>query len=118
MSSLTISCKSLIECTKYLLQNGIEYVLTERFSQDVLEEYFGNKTKLGKRNDNPDIEQFGYNANTLRIPREVSRISGNMRGRRTWESVSEDIIPKRSRKNKQTSMIRYFIMLFNTFYFL
>ena len=101
---LTISCKSLIECTKYLLQNGVEYVLSERFSQDVLEEYFGNQRKLGKRNDNPDIEQFGYNANTLRIQREVSRISGNTRGRydskRTWESVSEDIIPKRARKNK------------------
>ena len=80
------------------------YVLSERFSQDVLEEYFGNQRKLGKRNDNPDIEQFGHNANTLRIQREVSRISGNTRGRydnkRTWESVSNELIPKKSRKNK------------------
>ena len=29
-------------CTKFLLHEGMEYLLTERFSQNVLEQYFGN----------------------------------------------------------------------------
>ena len=50
-------CSSLIKltCVKFLLGEGMEYVLLERFCQDVLEEYFGNQRKLGVRNDNPDI---------------------------------------------------------------
>ena len=68
---LIISCRSLIECVKFLLAEGVEYVLAERFCQDVLEEYFGNQRKLGNRNDNPDIHQLGYNAYTLRIQKYI-----------------------------------------------
>ena len=37
-----ITCYSTVDCVKFLLQEGMELVLTERFSQDALEEYFGN----------------------------------------------------------------------------
>ena len=101
---LIISCNSLIECVQYLINEGVEYVLSERFSQDVLEEYFGNQRKLGKRYDNPDVDQFGHNTNTLRIQREVSWISGNTRGRydnkRSWDCVSDEIMMKRVLKQK------------------
>ena len=46
---------SVIEATKFLLNEGMEFVLTERFCQDALEEYFGTQRKLTKRRDNPDI---------------------------------------------------------------
>ena len=78
-NGLIISCKSLIGCRKFLLDEGAEYILSERFCQDILEEYFGNQRKLGMRNENPDINQFGYNANTLRIQCNVSCTSGNTR---------------------------------------
>lgn len=42
-----ITVHSAIEATKFLLQEGMEYVLTERFCQDPVEEYFGNQRKLG-----------------------------------------------------------------------
>ncbi|XP_068737221.1 uncharacterized protein [Montipora capricornis] len=35
-----ISARSTIECTKFLLSEGMEYVLTERYCQDPVEEYF------------------------------------------------------------------------------
>ena len=70
-----------IESTKFLLQDGTEFVLAERFCQDPVEEYFGNQRKLGRRSGNPDIHAFGYNAKTLRIQRTVSCQSGNTRGR-------------------------------------
>lgn len=77
-----ISVHSAIKDTKFLLQEGMEFVLTERFCQDPLEKYFGSQRKLGQRNDNPDIKTFGYNNNTIRIQRAVSCQSGNTRGRK------------------------------------
>ena len=99
-----ISVHSAIEATKFLLQEGMEFVLTERFCQDTIEEYFGSQRKLGRRNDNPDIKTFGYNNNTIRIQRAVSCQSGNTRGRkdkrRTWEQVTNDPLPCRKTPRK------------------
>ena len=43
----------------------MEFILTERFCQDLLEEYIGNQRKIGGRSENPDIFQFGYNDSTI-----------------------------------------------------
>ena len=88
---------SVIEATQFLLQEGMDFVLTERLCQDALKEYFGHQRKLGRQNDNPDIQAFGYNNNAIRIQRQVSCQSGNTRGRkdrtRAWEQVTDDPIP-------------------------
>ena len=42
-----ITTLSVVEATRFLLSEGMEYVLTERFCQDPVEEYFGNQRKLG-----------------------------------------------------------------------
>ena len=64
--------------------------------------YFGHQRKLGRRNDNPDIQAFGYNNNAIRIQRQVSCLSGNTRGRkdrtRAWEQVTDDPIPCKKKK--------------------
>lgn len=82
----------------------MEYVLTERFCQDPVEEYFGNQRKLGRRNDNPDVQSFGYHDNTIRIQRTVSCQSGNTRGRkdrqRAWVEVTNDPLPVRKKPKK------------------
>lgn len=67
-----LTFQSTIESTKFLLQEGMEYVLTERFCQDPAEELFGKQRQLGRRSDNPDTSQFGYNNNTIRIERSIS----------------------------------------------
>ena len=99
---LQISAYSVVEATKFLLNEGVEYVLTERFCQDPLEEYFGNQRKLGRRNDNHDVKMFGSNNNTIRAQRSVSCQSGNTRGRkdrdRSWVNVSDDPVPKRKKQ--------------------
>ena len=68
----------------------------------MVEEYFGHQLKLGRGSDNPDIVQFGYNNNALRIQRYTSQITGNTRGlycnKKTWEEVSDDPVPKRKQK--------------------
>lgn len=96
-----ITVYSAIEATKFLLHEGMEFVLTERFCQDPVEEYFGNQRKLGRRSDNPDIRTFGYNNNTIRIQRTVSCQSGNTRGRRdachAWDQVTHTKLPCRKK---------------------
>ena len=98
-----ITTYSVIEASKFLLQEGMEYVLTERFCQDPIEEYFGSQRKIGRRSDNSDIKMFGYNDNTIRIQRSVSCQSGNTRGRRdrkkAWVEVTDEPLPKRKKKD-------------------
>ncbi len=38
---LQTTAHALIECVQFLLQNGFQYVLTNKFSQDPLEDHFG-----------------------------------------------------------------------------
>ena len=59
ISSLTyegikISIKSLQEIIPYLLRNGFDYVLSENFCQDDLENYFGRQRAIGSRKTNPN----------------------------------------------------------------
>ena len=64
---LQITVYSITECVKYLLNSGLKFVLTEKFNQDVVEEYFGRQRGFGRQNDNPTLLKFGYNANTIRM---------------------------------------------------
>ena len=72
---IQITVHFMVEVTKYLLGQGMEYVPTERFCQDPVEEYFGNKRMLGRRCDNPDIQTFGHNDNTIRIPKLLATMT-------------------------------------------
>ena len=54
-NGLKMSFYSHIEAMQFLLAEGFQYVLSERFMQDVIEDYRGPRT------DNPTAQQFGYN---------------------------------------------------------
>ncbi|KXJ22182.1 hypothetical protein AC249_AIPGENE4182 [Exaiptasia diaphana] len=90
------------KCTKFLLPEGMENVLTERFFQDPVEEFFGKQRQLGLRSDNPDVKAFGYNSNTIRIERSISCQSGNTRGRKdkkkAWVQVTDEKLPSRKKR--------------------
>ena len=98
-----ITVYSLIEAVKFLLQEGMEYVLSEKFCQDPCEEYFGVQRSLGRRCDNPDSQIFGYNDNAIRIQRHISSNTGNTRGRHRdnstkWCDITDDKLERRKRK--------------------
>ena len=63
---LKISVNSIIEATQLLLGHQVKYVLTERFCQDLLENWFGRQISLGSRKNNPSMADFGYNYNVIR----------------------------------------------------
>ena len=46
---IQVSVKSLIHCVKFLLNSGVSYVLTEKFCQDDLENYFGTSRSSRRR---------------------------------------------------------------------
>ena len=47
--------------------------LTERFSQDPIESYFGDQRSRGHRNTNPNVQQFNQATNILRISSGLSK---------------------------------------------
>ena len=77
---LKITTHSTIKVVKFLLLQDIPFVLPERLNDDCLAEYFGKHQALGRRNDNPDLRQFGYQSSTLRIQRSVAPVTGNTKG--------------------------------------
>eukprot|EP00795_Rhopilema_esculentum_P016139 gene16139-7501_t len=78
---LQITVYSAVECVQQLLRSGMPYVLTERFSQDDCEEYFSCQRAIGRSSENPNMQQFGYNANNIRVGMAVSTVTGNTSGK-------------------------------------
>ena len=58
---------------------------------------------LGRRSDNPDIYQFGYNDNSIRSARGVVPMTGNTRGKYKkrvppWSTVDNTPLGKRKKQ--------------------
>lgn len=78
-------------------------ILSERISQDPLENYFGRQRARGGRNENPNLQQCMVNAAALRIQKSVALdpVRGNCRRKRRAELdeatvISESVpLPKR-----------------------
>ena len=96
---IRITCYSVTEAIKYLLQNGVSYVLPECFCQDPLENYYGTQRSLGRRKDNPTVYMCGYNDNTIRNLKSFPPIAGNVRGESNIE-VDSKPLPCRISKRK------------------
>jgi hypothetical protein len=96
---IQMTVNSLKECVRFLLNNGVKYVLTERFCQDDLENYFGRQRAIGYSQDNPRIIDVGYNDNTIKTQFSVRPIGGNVRGTSDskWNEISSEPLPKRKR---------------------
>ena len=52
---LKITVHSVIELVKFLITDKVLYLLTERFCQDPLENYFGNQCSSGAQKDDPSM---------------------------------------------------------------
>ena len=95
-----------------MLSEGFDFVLTERFCQDDVEEYFGYQRAQGRRSDNTTATEFGYNYLKIATLRDVApqSVEGNVSGRHSgqskWSVVSQEPLPKKkSRKSEKESTI-------------
>ena len=84
--------------------DDVEYLLTEKFSQDPLEEYFSKQRGSGGSSDNPDSFQFGHTFNSLIVSASaaVRSTCGNCQNKRREEdsqpsALSDDALQKRKR---------------------
>ena len=100
---LKMTVTSAIAITKFLLNEGFEFVLTERFCQDDVEEYFGFQRAQGRRSDNPTAAEFNYNDLRIATLRDIApqSVQGNVCGRhsgsrRKWCDVSDEPLPKKT----------------------
>lgn len=99
---LKITVNSIVKSVKFLLENDIcKYVLTERFCQDPLENYFGRQRSMGARKDNPTVRDFGYNDNAIRNQKVFRPIAaGNCIDQASIE-LSNEPVPCRKRVKKE-----------------
>lgn len=102
MDHIILTVHSFIELGPQLLQlDGVEYLLSEVFSQDPLERYFSRQRHRGGSCDNPTAQLVPYNAATLVQQKAVYR------DLKTMNVQTEDIpledaskpLPKRARKS-------------------
>ena len=89
--------KSFIKLTRTLLGEGAMFVLSEKFSQDPLEEHFGRQRRGGGNNENPNYHQFQKQEVSLNIMRSdlVHDIRGNSSGK-DKEKTKIDVNDKRT----------------------
>ncbi len=107
-SYVSSTVKSFVEMTKVLLSQpdspGL-FLLSERISQDPLENYFGMQRSRGQRSGNPNIVESLQNAVAIRAQKslELDRVRGNCRRKRLldnpeFEVRKEDEVPMPKRK--------------------
>ena len=87
---------------------GVETFLSERLTQDPLEQFFGMQRQRGGTSENPSVQAFCKNTQALRVVNSVcSGVSrGNYRGRKESQSQlaiedkENEQLPKRKRSHK------------------
>ena len=102
---ILITVNSLIEVIQFLLNNNVPYVLTERFSQDPLENYFGYQRSSCSRRDNPTIHDFGYNDNAIRNQKVFLPIAGSNSTSNEKPDVLINCDPVPCRKKKKVNSL-------------
>ncbi|XP_071502692.1 uncharacterized protein [Diadema antillarum] len=76
LHGLQLTVRSFVTLAKQMLtEPGVQYILSEKFSQDPLEEYFSKQRGIGGRHDNPSVSQFGSNMQTLQVAGACIRAS-------------------------------------------
>ena len=76
----------------------VDYLLSERFSQDPLEMYFSKQRSVGGSSDNPTAEQFGHNMMALHVSGAALKASkrANVKDREErYPHIDNTPLPKR-----------------------
>ena len=94
--------------SNFLLGEGFEGGLTERFCQDDVEEYFGYQRAQGRRADNPTAAEFGYNDLRISALRDTApvaegNVAGGHSGQQTIVSVFLTSLYQNDRKSNEHS---------------
>ena len=96
---MEITVNSLVECIKYCLNRGMEFVLTERFNQDPIEQHFGLHRSSCGANTNPNLQEFNNSMVKLRTvgSQVVAPFRGNTARKLDYQAVNDTPLRKRKR---------------------
>ena len=87
-----------------LSEDGVDYVLSDKFNQDPLEEHFGKQRACGGSNENPSLKEYMDNERKLVAKSEMIRVMrGNTRGRQEEQTIDindDRLLPKRKEKGE------------------
>ena len=79
------------EVIPHLLWNGFNYVLSGKFCQNDLENYFGFQRAIGRTKSNPTVYDTGYNNNTIKAQYSLKTWTGNVRGEKSkWNVIDTE----------------------------
>ena len=96
---LRMTVLSLKAVVPYLLNNDMKYDLSENFCQDDIENYFGKQRAIGRRKDNPNVKDAGYNDNMIKSQFSVQPVGINVHpGESKWNVIDDTPSPKKKRK--------------------
>ena len=106
MHCIHITVKSFVELSRSLLSKpGVQYMFSERFSQDPLESFFGRQRSSGGWSDNPTVSQFLDGTVSIRVQGSMAlqQIRGNCRKRPLDKdnSIDSTPLPKRRCNKRQ-----------------
>eukprot|EP00794_Sanderia_malayensis_P006613 gene6613-7361_t len=100
---------SPIDCVKFLLRHGFKYVLTNKISQDPVEDHFGRHRGLARRSTNPTLRALGFQENKLRLQRRIATSitpKGNTKGsKRPTEQITISHSPLKKKKKVSTKTV-------------
>ena len=102
---LGIGDTSQLRRGRYLLGiDRVKFLLSERFTQDPVESFFGQQRQKGGGSENPTVHQFTCNTSSLRVQRSTAPIAAsNVRAskhHRDTDVVDDTPLPKRQRRSK------------------
>ena len=97
--------RSFVELSTILLAvPGVQYILSEKLSQDPIERFFGKQRAAGGHNDNPTVQGFCSNTVSLRVQGSAALepVRGNCEAKKINDSFDELAapLPKRKRLSK------------------
>lgn len=98
--------QSFVEMGRYLLKYpGVKFLLSERFTQDPLESFFGHQRQKGGGSDNSGVLQFLYTTSLIRAQKSITpAVWGNVRGSKHGKDCvgnSDTPLLKRPRRIKK-----------------
>ena len=83
---------------------GVKYILSERFTQDPVESFFGHQRQRGGGRDNPTAQQFMQATQSIRVQQSTRPVTGS-NVRACSKSVEHDVhapVPKRRRTSRSS----------------
>ena len=98
---LIFAVLSFLEVGPLLLKlPGVKFLLSEKFSQDPLEAYFGKQRYQGGSNSNPSVNEYYNNATNIMVQGSAALdpVRGNSRRSRKRKATTVDNTPMPKRR--------------------